>query len=149
METGTLIIRPGTEADLPAALELIQEFHDESIHEYGFGLDPKAAMTHMITQVACSLVAERDGKVVGVIAGSVVIYPVSGEKCFLESVWFMSKEHRRDGIKLVNALESWCKANAVNKLVMCHMANSKADKLTRFYNNRGFKLMELHYVKNL
>jgi GNAT superfamily N-acetyltransferase len=144
-----VIIRACKNEDVPACLELVKEFHEEVINDFGFGFDPVHSVTFALSQVAGCFVAELDGKIIGLIAGAVLTYPISGEKMYMESIWYVRKEHRRHGLKLLRRLEEWCREQGIKNVVMALMCSDKMKKLEDFYKACGYRPFEMQWVKNL
>jgi GNAT superfamily N-acetyltransferase len=142
-------IRACRNEDVPDCLDLVKEFHEEVINDFGFGFDPLVSVNFALSQVAGCFVATVDGRIVGLIAGSIFFYPISGQKTYLESIWYVKKEHRRLGLKLLKHLEAWCKEEKVENIVMALMASDKMDKISRFYQACGYRPFEMQWVKNL
>lgn len=144
-----LTVRLAEEKDFESCLELIKEFHAESLDAYNLLYNDECALLILPKFIGSSFVLEVDDKIVGILAGMVVNYPVNGEKIFQEYMWFVNKHYRKYGINLYRHLEEYCRENNIKKIIMVHMANLKAQKLEQFYNRLGFELLEKHYIKNL
>lgn len=142
-------VRPGTREDIADAVPLIEEFVAESIAEYGLTLSVDHALGAFVRFVNNSLVMIKDSKIIGVLAGTLAVHPLTGKQIFQEQVWFVSKPHRRYGIKLIRTLEANLIKLGVDKLIMGYMANSKSDKLHGFYETMGFRFLEAHFIKDL
>jgi GNAT superfamily N-acetyltransferase len=142
-------IRPGTVEDIPNAIPLIQEFVQESISEYGLTISPDHAAKAIRRFVNWSLVLLYGDQIVGIIAGDFTDNFLTEEKIFQEQIWFVSKDHRRQGVRLIKELEKKLLLMGVNKLIMGYMANLKSEALHKFYEAMGFNFMEAHFMKNL
>lgn len=145
--TKTVIVRQYANDDFMDVATLLQEFHKEALEEYGLKHESGQLNKAIKDNSAEGLVLEMDGKVVGLIAGKVVDYPMQKAKIFQEMAWYVSKSHRRYGIKLLRELEARCKARGIGMVIMVAMGNSMAAKLDRLYKLTGYKLLETHYVK--
>ena len=144
-----MIVRQATIKDLPGILELLREFHKESLDAFGFSVD-EAVTTILINKFyITSFVLETEGKIVGVLGGQVVTYPLNNELLYQEMVWFVNKKYRMHGIRLFKKLEEYCHANGIKKIGIALMVNSKADKLEKFYERMGFEYLEKHFIKSL
>lgn len=143
------MVRLATKADLPGILELLKEFHAESLDLYKLGLDEKVTEILMNKLYETSFVLEMEGKIVGVLGGMIANYPLNGELLYQELVWFVNKKYRLHGIRLFRKLEEYCHTNKIKKIGVALMANSKAKKLETFYERMGFEYLEKHYIKNL
>jgi len=144
-----MIVRLAQEKDLEQILQLIKEFHSESLNAYNILYDDDIAKIAMAKLLGTSFILELDEKIVGVLGGMIVNYPGNNIPVYQEWIWYVNKEYRLHGVSLYNHLENYCKENNIKKIVMVSMANSKATKLEKFYHRLGFELLEKHYIKNL
>ena len=135
--------------DLPDILELISEFKDESLGEYGISSIAANFRDIIGNYVDLSRVLVFEGKVVGVIAGFQAIPIGCTERAFQEVVWFVSKKHRRRGVKLYRDMEKVCIEKGLKYMLMGHMGNLKAEKLGQFYKAMGYKVLEIQYIKTI
>jgi len=142
-------IRQTVIEDLPGILELVHEFHDESLNDLGVVCDDAVAKELMPKMIKTSIVLEIEGKIVGVIAGFVTSHIVSKEPLMQETIWFVAKEHRKHGIKLYRGFENMCRVMGMKHLVMGNMSGKRDEVFERFYLKRGFKLSEVQYIKRL
>lgn len=147
--TDIITIRKGTPDDFVGVTKLIEQFQDEALHEYGFKLDGNKAIQFMAPFTQGSFILEVMGRVEGVLAGVVAPYPLSGELMYFEMIWFVSRQYRKYGIKMLVMLEDWCRTQGIKKIVMIHLGNSKSEKIERFYESHGYSLLECHYIKDL
>ena len=144
------MIRQVEQSDIAKVGELLKEFITESLGDYGVGLDKDHFNNVAQMYVSHSLICEIAGKVVGVIAGEIKQYPLDGSRVYQEAVWYVSKNHRRYGIKLIQELERKCKEEwKVSHIVMALMENCNADNLGKFYSRLGYKPLERHLIKSL
>lgn len=140
-------VRMCVKEDVPAALELVEEFYKESIEEFGLFFNKEVALLAAEQFINTSFILERDEKVIGLLSGTISQLPLSNEKVYQEAIWYVKKEHRAQGINLYYKLEDYCREQGINKLIMVSMSNSRADKLDIFYHRLGFQLLEKHYIK--
>ena len=144
-----MVIRKGELHDTEGVTELFKEFHDESLNEYGVNFDIECAKGAWQKHYQESLVAIKDGKVIGIIAGTLVSFGLEGRQMFQELVWFVTKKQRRYGVLLLRAMEEKLKSVGISSIVMSHMTNSKSEKIEKLYDKMGYKMLEVHYVKDL
>ena len=142
-------IRPATQADIPEALELIHEFHEEALNAYGMFCDDEVASELMPKMVNTTLVMVMGGKIVGLISGYITASILSKQPLFQEMMWFVSKKHRRYGIKLMDALEEACRKAGIKNIVAGYMGDRKIGAFEKLYKDRGYRLLEVQYVKTL
>ncbi len=145
------IIREPVKEDVEQILWLLKEFQKEGPDEYGLQCDDNVARGTIIRQMPDSLVLEANGFIVGMIGGMVTHYPLNNDKVFQESIWYVKKDHRGRmyGDKLLKALEERCKARNIKKIVMAHTGNVMPAEIKRFYEKKGYKYLESHYIKRV
>lgn len=128
---------------------LIGEFYEESLKEYGFALSYEALLNTMNELVNEAFFLIIDGRCEGVLAGKEVMTPLGGERIWNEIVWFVTEKHRKHGLHLLKTAQDTLKSEGYTKIVMVLMENSKAEKLSRFYERLGFQPLERHFIKSL
>lgn len=144
-----MIIRRFEDKDCNAVIDLTQRFHAESLKEYGSVIDVKFLIKLFHEVKETSFLVEEEKKVTGLLAGKVVTDLLSEEKTYAEIMWFMRKEKRQHGIRLLRFVEKWVRDQGIKRMMMVHMGNSKSDKLSDFYRRIGYIPMEIHYIKQL
>lgn len=144
-----MIIRKAEAKDLDGAIELFEEFKEESLAEYGMDLNPQMIRDTVMQYIGTTFVAEVDGMIVGILAGTIVQNPTCSTPIYQEQVWYVLKTCRSIGVRLLRAVEDFAVASGCQHMIMAHMLNSKADKLTEFYTRLGFAPFETHYIKPL
>lgn len=143
------IIRQTTIDDLDRCLDLIREFREESLLEYGVNLNEQLIRDTVYKYLNSSFVAEVNGRVVGILAGYTMNIPTVSTLIYQEEVWYASKEHRSVGVRLLRHLEQWCKQNGITHIIMGSLLNSKHKKLTDFYIRLSYMPMQISYIKFL
>lgn len=149
MRGDVMLIRNTTDGDIPEILALVRAFHAENLDEYGLSCDDGVAMRIIPMMVKTSLVLVADGKIRGVIAGFVTNHIVDSKKLFQEVIWFVSKEYRKYGLKLIEHMERFCKKMGCEHMVMVTLGDKMRDKLDKFYSKNGYKYLETQYIKAL
>ncbi len=144
-----MIIREAKLSDKEDIGDLVKEFHDESLKEYGISFNIECAKDTFIKHYSSSLVLEKDNKVIGAIIGTPITHGMDTKKAYQEMMWYVTKSHRRYGIKLLKALEIKCKENGIGFIVMGHMTNKKSAKIERLYSRMGYEMLEVQYMKTL
>jgi len=99
--------------------------------------------------VAHILVAEEDGVLQGAIAFIVSSDLSSPGLYAVETFWFVAPEYAGVGKQLFKAFEAKAKELGCTKTSMTHLTDSYPDSLKLFYEKNGYKLTELHYIKEL
>ena len=143
------IIREATVDDIPRALELVHEFHEEALNKMSMICNDDVAKELMPKLVDTTLVLEIDGLVVGLITGFITNYFIGIEPLFQELMWFVSKKYRRYGIKLLEALENKCRNAGIKQIVAGYMGDRKVKSFDKLFTAKGYQLQEVQYLKNL
>jgi GNAT superfamily N-acetyltransferase len=95
------------------------------------------------------LISEQDGKPTGAIAGFVHPDISDGVLTLSEAFWYVTPESRGHGIKLLKAFEDFAKSSGCERVMMIHLLEINAEALSKIYARRGYKAIEIHYVKDL
>ncbi len=131
---------------------LIESFLAEGIEDWGFGYNESDSQASFFTwlDTQCLLLLEADDKIVGIFAGLYSAHPFNYETIVLgEMMFYVLPDYRRGSVLLLKEVEEIARSQGVTKLVLGHTANTKADKLARFFKMKGYKELERHYVKDL
>lgn len=91
----------------------------------------------------------KDLEVRGAIGGIKARDLHNGELIAIETVWFVNPKFRGKGIALLNKFEEWAKEEGCTKIAMIHLQDSMPDSLKSFYEKRGYKHVESHYVREV
>lgn len=103
----------------------------------------------MAAGIAHILVLEDEGVIKGAL-GFVVNKDLHEDlKVAVETFWFVSPEFRGGGKILVDAFEAKALELGCKRTAMIHMADLFADSLEKFYEKRGYRLAEKHYIKDM
>jgi ribosomal protein S18 acetylase RimI-like enzyme len=142
-------IRRAELSDLAKIQELNLELFKKERQEYDETLDEKWTFSEAGTKFFsnmvndennCAFVAEKDGRIIGYLAGSINknhSWRKINKKAELENM-FVLQEYRGQGFggELVKNLKDWCKEKGVEKIsVSASAANLDAIK---FYKKQGF-----------
>ena len=144
-----VIIRKANLNDPDRVVVMIKQFEKEILEDYDVNLNTPNFKEEMLSYVDTSFVAEKDGELIGLLAGRFIKFPFTTNKIYQESIWFMRREYRKSGLLLMNFLEKWCKEQKVKFIVTSRMANYKSEKFDRVYKHLGFIPYEVNYIKNL
>ena len=88
-------------------------------------------------------------EVVGILGGRLITDICSNLPAYEELIWYVRKEHRNCGMRLMYHMEDWCKKNNINRVIMSCMHNSKTEKLFKLYKRIGFEEMETRFIKQI
>lgn len=96
------------------------------------------------------LLAEREGKVVGIIAGRFVEGSESMGTFFEEILWYVDPNHRGIGIMLFKRMMDICEERKECKgISMWAYCNDSLEKVDGLYKRFGFKEIERKYYKKI
>jgi GNAT superfamily N-acetyltransferase len=129
--------------------ELVKQFHEEALNEYGFKLDRTALLKTMEDLRDEAFLLIIDGKCQGLIAGKGTKTPTGVDNIWHEVVWFINEKHRKHGLHLLDKALDTLKSEGYTQIVMVLMENSKAAKLSKLYERLGFLPLERHFIKKL
>lgn len=144
-----IVIRKVLVGDFNKIIQMLTQFQEEILADYGLNLNTPNFKEEMFSYVDSSFVAEKNGELVGIIAGKIINFPFSVDKIYQEAIWFVCKEYRSFGLRLMNRLTEWCKEQDIKFLVTSRMINLQSDKLDVVYKHLGFVPYEVNYIKNI
>jgi GNAT superfamily N-acetyltransferase len=140
-----LVIRAGTNKDIPRVVELSKNCHTWLHYEDRCGADPDRifdlAALFISSPEHLLLIAEKDSEAIGVIALALVTHVFSGERVGTELLWWVQPEARSGGtaIALLEAGENWVREMGGVRIEMVSPAGSDLGKL---YKRRSYVPLE-------
>lgn len=145
-------VRPAVEADIPTILELGGMLHAESPRYREFSYSPKkvARLAMYVIGEGGALVAEKDGKIIGLIAGMVSEHWFSEDKIATDLTFFIVPEERKKGraaLMLVRAFEAWAESKGARHIVPGTSTQLDADGTARFYEKLGYERTGYQFAK--
>lgn len=138
-----------------AELDLIVPLVGEFLKDIGLAYDPSAfkkKQAALMAEGAGFMFVTMDGeKATGMIAFSVAEPIFSEEVWGIENAWYIVPEYRGGSaaIRLLNAYERFSKEQGATKLSMVHINKLKGEQLKKFYEKKGYKDLETHYIKEI
>jgi len=86
----------------------------------------------------------------GAIAGVVTHDLNTGDCVAVEQFWYVEREARGHGMKLLLHFEKWAKDSGAVRVTLGHVWDAAKQAVwERFYGMRGYKPLEIHYYKVL
>lgn len=85
----------------------------------------------------------------GALGGMTYPDPNDGETVATELFWFVNKESRGQGLKLFNEFERWAEVQGAKRISMIHLTNLAPDALRKLYLKRGYREVEVHFIKSI
>ena len=150
------MVRVATVKDIPKIIQMAYGFYNEALKQHNLGYKTKDYEKYILFLLDASFtevfVLEKDGEVVGTIAGIVSPWFMDSNDVILTEQWvWVESENRGNGAfdKLLNALVSWGKGLGANKLSMISIGNGTEEQVKKFYTDRGFQYMETHFIKEI
>jgi GNAT superfamily N-acetyltransferase len=149
-----MIVRTASPEDLAAISEMGERFHKEAgwLDIAGFNrIDCEASLRSMIEGAGVVLVAEDEGRIVGIAGG--IFFPLyfnhahkSGQELFL-----YVEPGRRDGLggKLLAALENAAREAGCQSWIMIALDQVAPEATGRLYRRRGYRAAEHSWIRSL
>lgn len=146
-------VRQATILDLIGIGQLALRYSDESA---GMGNHP-LCIDEFMKNLALTIVAETGYVSVIVIAnevhgcfwGCLTNMPWSSAKYAQDICFFMDREHRGHGWKLIREWVSWAKARGAVEVCLSSASGIETDRAYRLFKNLGFTKMGEAYSKGL
>ena len=137
------MIRAAHLSDVPRIVEIGESLHRESTYQAIPYSTSKvgALMRSLIQGAGVVFVAEKDGQIVGGIAGGVTAHWFSDELTGFEYSFFILPEHRHGlvAMKLLLSMKAWCTAKGAKTLGIGITTGINVEGTARFYRYMGFE----------
>lgn len=147
------MIRPAIHSDIPRIVELGRLLHDTSSYAALSFDDGKVAalMAALIDGAGVIFVAERDGLVVGGIAGGITEHWFSRDKLAFDYSFFIDPAHRHGitAMKLASAFMEWARLRGVSRISMGITTDINLEGTTRLYHALGMKNAGILFMKEI
>jgi GNAT superfamily N-acetyltransferase len=150
-------VRMARPSDIPELAELAMEFdHERGPRSLGISVNIPGFMASMNNFIVNDpmygcFVAVHKGQVVGACAARIGPGAMDQRQLIaIEQFWFVTPDHRNTklGIRLFDAVEKWAREVGADVLDFIALASSE-DNVRKFYERRGFRELETHFVKEL
>jgi L-amino acid N-acyltransferase YncA len=136
------MIRPAQLSDVPRIVSIGALLHLESTYrEIPYSPSKVGAlMRSLINGGGVVFVAEKEGEVVGAIAGGVTAHWFSEELTGFEYSFFVLPEHRHGlvAMKLLLSMKAWCRAKGAKTLRIGITTGINVEGTARFYRYLDF-----------
>jgi len=124
---------------------------------YGAGLmkfDPmvfkRKMLEFMSKGLGIVLCAHENFELRGAIAGLLYENVFDGEWCASEMFWYVwPGAPKGTGHALLDAFEEWARFRKATRVTMAYMLHNMPERLAEYYERRGYRAFETHYVKAL
>jgi hypothetical protein len=145
-------VRRGTIEDLEGLVPLALNFHKNSIYkDFQYEADKVLkTLINLLTQDDCCVfVLERDGKLVGFLAGTYQPGLFTHESTAIEIAWWVEEDARSiRSLDLVRAYEAWAREKGCRILHTCSL-DDNYPQITRLYSRMGLSPCEHSFMKVL
>lgn len=139
--------------EIQLIVPLAAEFHENEVLTSWCVFDPKvweeswAVLTK--DPNAFVLISETDDRITGAIGG--LLFPDTNDGVLVsqEAFWFVPKDVRGGGPALLREYEELAKEKGAKRIIMNHLADTRAKHTARFYERAGYHPLELSYYKEL
>ena len=151
-----ITVRPLTEADVPAYVELAADFHAACPVSDLIPFDPAGTHDFLLASLDNPAMgvwlSEIGGEIVGICAA--VIYPMYFSPTNVaaqELWWWLAPAARGSGAAqlMFKKIEEWAKDNGATALFMVALHDDNVERMAKLYGRAGLKPMERSYVKGL
>jgi len=137
------MIRPMTGDDIDEVVELAAVMYQESANYRRMGFSPERVreMAAMVVQNGFAMVAVKDGRMIGLMAGSLIQPVFSRDLMACDFLLYVLPQHRGGtaAIRLVNAYMEWAKQGGVKLITVGVTAGIDNDAAIAFYKAMGFR----------
>ena len=100
-----------------------------------------------LSNMGSIITIKHDNKIVGMLGFMVFPDLLSSELIAAETFWFVKKEYRGIGLKLLDKYEEIVQDLGVKRISMAYLKNLNPEKLKSIYKLRGYREMETFFVK--
>lgn len=147
-------VRTATEADIPAILEMGRDLHAESprYRSSTYRPDKVEALARTVIPGGGTLIAEKDGTIIGMLAGYVAEQWFSDYKVATDFTFYIKPEHRKTGraaLKLVRAFEEWAIVQGAREIMPGISTQIDIEGTTRFFEKLGYAVYGNALIKKV
>lgn len=92
----------------------------------------------------------EERELIGVLGAVVLPDPNDGVLIGSEFFWWVVPEARGHGLKLLKEYERWAvEDKGAKRIGMVHLLSLSPESLGKLYERRGYKAIEVHYIKEI
>jgi GNAT superfamily N-acetyltransferase len=141
------MIRSATEADIPRMVEMGRRFRGETSYSKYLADNPEqmTILAKQLLGMGGIVVAEIEGKLIGMLGYIFHDHFISGEKFSGEVFWWVEPEHRGAGLRLLSEAKRLSKLAGAKYIQMI----APTDQVARVYEHCGFEFVESTYQLTL
>jgi N-acetylglutamate synthase-like GNAT family acetyltransferase len=141
---------------IPLELETICKFARSFAEESNAGEFEDKVFLDSIHKLLSSgkakvFILEINNKIAGMIGVTAYKNYYNNNVRVQEIFWWVDYEYRntRDSIKLFNKVEEWAQNIGADEVMVSSTATMNVDKLEKFYTKKGFRKMDINYIRSL
>ncbi len=142
--------------DSEQVLKLIQEFCNEGLGDFGLSFDRKTLETTIqifsTTPQCIAIVGLIDEQIKGIIAGTIQpsLFDMKEQICE-EKIWYVTKNARgtKLGFQMLKLFEDYVQIKGAKRLIMVNIGNINNGVMKRFYERKGYRELETHFIKQI
>lgn len=142
-------LRNATADDIPLLCEIGRRYHAESSFSYSRYSPFKVSilLARLIQGQGCVIVAEKNGVIVGGIAGVVIESWYSTEKIAHDFCIFLDEEHRRGMLaaRIIRRFIKWAGDRGANRIQMGITSGIHVERTAKLYAAMGGRLIGTFY----
>lgn len=148
------MIRLAVDSDIESILPLAKKFLSDSPLADKTTIDDESLSSFLsgfiLSDDSAVWVLVKSGLVVG-MSGAVMFpfYANESYKIAQELFWYVDKNHRGEGGKLLESMEKWAKASGAKSMHMISLETPSAKVMDRYYKRSGYTPIEHTYSKEL
>lgn len=145
-------IRFATPEDFtPGILPMAEKFYKSTDYYQTMEWDVESIVEHYILMLTSGfvLVAEEEGKLVGMLGALVTPFPLNTKYMFCtESMWWVEDSHRLTGVgkDLVEAFENEAKTRGCKHNILSSLRTSP-EAVNGYYKSKGYQPAETAYMR--
>ncbi len=150
------MIREATIDDILEINKMAPDFWEDALKPLGLGYNPADFVRYLVflieNPITIILVSEEDGVVTGTAAGILSPWFMDNSQLILTEQWvWVDPESRGKGLfdKLIGGLVDWGKGRGASLLSMIAIGSSTEKQVRDFYEARGFKFAEAHFIREI
>ena len=111
----------------------------------------KTIHTILSTNTGKVFILEIDNHIAGMVGVNAYKNYYNNNLRVQEIFWWVDYQYRntRDSIKLFNKVEEWAQEIGADEVMVSSTATMNVDKLEKFYTKKGFRKMDINYIRSL
>jgi len=144
----SVTIRQANIDEIPGVIAVMKAFENES-EFVTVEVEYSAAKYINLVNIGIGalFVLYKEGQIIGGMGCIKAPDLHDGKLTAIETFWLVLPEYRGHGMKLFKAFEKWSDDQGCQKNAMIHLADSFPSQLDKLYQREGYRLAELHFVK--